>query len=78
MNLSDEKGLYPQKEQGKPTSPTPIVLGWGLGLTGVGITLFLSGFWTVNPDLWFGGTFFGFIGVVLLIYFKVMSDRTTH
>ncbi len=69
---------YKKKEHGKPISPAPTVLVWGLVLTSIGAALFLSGFWIVDPNMWFGGTFFGFIGVVLLIYFKIMSDRMTH
>ena len=67
------KGLYTKKEHNKPASLTRRVMGWGLALTGIGIVLFLSAFWTTNPDMWIAGTFFGFIGAAMLVFYKVKS-----
>ncbi len=80
-----EKGLYPQKEHGKSTSPAQRVsfgmkvLGWGLVLTGFGVALVISAFWTGDPGNEMGppGLVLGFIGVALLIFFAVIRKRTT-
>ncbi len=82
-----EKGLYPQKEDDKSkgaqsTSPakmevTKKVLGWGLVLTGFGVALVISAFWTGKPETGTAGLVFGFIGVALLIFFAVIRKRTT-
>ncbi len=72
-----ENELNPQKLLDKSPSPTSIGMGWGLVLTGIGIALFLSGFWTIKPEMWIGGTFFGFIGAALLIFFTARRKQTT-
>ncbi len=73
-----EKGLYSKEENGKPTNPARVALGWGLVLTGLGVALLIGFFWEGTPDVALPGLIFGFIGVALLIFFAVIRKRTTR